>query len=508
MRTSIYIIIIMAVFTSCKKDSFTKTNTDPASSVAENYQPNFLLTTLQLNYTGSSDNAFEVAGTEINGAAMFIQHLASLSNVFYGDKYLRNPGGWGAYYDRAYTAQVKYAVDLFQFTAGKSEYRNLHQISRIMKAMVFERLTDIYGDVPYSQAGLGYYERIYSPKYDKQQDIYKDLLKEVEQATDSLNEEADKPTGDMFYSQKDDQIATWKRFGYTLLLRMAMRLTKVDPQTAQAYVTKVMGKTMESNEDNAYVYHSEEGGWITEDRIAVYMLVPSIRQYGKLSNTFVDFLKDNDDPRLPVLAQLPDGTTDAASQEGLPNGYDETGATTGIANYPGYLGSQDFYSEPNDLLVNYSAPSFILTYAESELLLADAAARWGLGDAVTHYRNGVIAAITELEAYGGDISEADASAYYDAHPYNPANGLEMINTQFWAATFFNDYEAWSNWRRTGFPVLTPVNYHGNASDGTIPRRMAYPTSEKQSNGANYNAAVAASLPQGDNITSRIWWDLQ
>jgi hypothetical protein len=504
-------IAAIIILSSCSKDHFTKVNTDPVSSAADNYQPNYLLSTTQLYYTGSSDNAFEVAGTEINGAAMFIQHLASLSNIFYGDKYLRNPGGWGAYYDRAYTSQVKYAVDLFQFTNGKTEYRNLHQISRIMKALVFERLTDIYGDIPYSQAGLGYYERIYSPKYDKQQDIYADLLKEVEQATDSLDENADKPGGDMFYSKKDDQIGAWKRFGNTLLLRMAMRLTKVDPQAAQSYVTKVAGKTMQSNDDNAYVYHSEEGGWITENRIAIYMLVPSIRQYGKLSETFVTYLKDNNDPRLPVLAQLPDGTTDADAQVGLPNGYDETGSTTtGIASHPGWLGSLALYSEPADLLINYEAPSFILTYAESELLLADAAARWGLGDAATHYRNGVIAAITELGAYGtgGAITATAASDYYDAHPYDPANGLEMINTQFWVATFFNDYESWSNWRRTGFPVLTPVNYHGNASNGTIPRRMAYPTSEKQSNGANYNAAVAASLPGGDNITSRIWWDVQ
>src|SRR5882757_11219497 len=97
---------------ACKKADFTNTNTDPASSVAENYQPNYLLTTTQLNYTGSTDNAFEILGTEIGGVALFIQHLASLSAIFYGDKYLLNPGGWGAYFDRAYTYDVKYAVDL------------------------------------------------------------------------------------------------------------------------------------------------------------------------------------------------------------------------------------------------------------------------------------------------------------------------------------------------------------------------------------------------------------
>ena len=83
----------------------------------------------------------------------------------------------------------------------------------------------------------------------------------------------------------------------------------------------------------------------------------------------------------------------------------------------------------------------------------------------THYNNGVLAAITQLSAYGdaGVISDDDAQNYLDAHPYDDANGLDMINTQFWAATFFNEYEAWSNYRRTGYPVLVPVNYPGSQS---------------------------------------------
>ena len=81
----------------------------------------------------------------------------------------------------------------------------------------------------------------------------------------------------------------------------------------------------------------------------------------------------------------------------------------------------------------------------------------------------------------------------------------MINTQFWAATFFNEYEAWSNYRRTGYPVLVPVNYPGSQSPNAIPRRMQYSTVDKQVNSANYNAAVAG-LSGGDKITSRMWWD--
>lgn len=495
---------------SCTKKELTRINTDPNSSAADNYDPNYLLSTTQLFYTGSSDNGAEVFATELGGVACFIQHMASVSGYFYGDKYLYNPGAWGSYYDHAYTSQVKFVVDLLNITKGKPQYANLYQIGRIMKALVFERLTDIYGDIPYFNAGLGYYTRTYSPAYDKQQDIYTDLLKEVEEATDSLDENADKPEGDLFYHGREDQIAAWKRFGNTLLLRMAMRLTKVDPEMAKAYVAKVEGNTMTDNDDNALVYHSEDNSTTTQNRVAIALLDPGVRYYGKWSRTYINYLKSRSDPRLGVVAMLPDGVTDADSMVGLPNGYDESlSPTTGITFTQGWRGSLNNYSEPSDIIVTYEAPTFVLTYSEAELLLADAAKRWGIGDVEEHYHNGVVAAITELAAYGdaAAIDEGDAEAFYTKHPYNDSSGLAQINFQFWASTSFNDYEAWFNWRRTGYPVLTPVNYQSNVTSGTIPRRMAYPFSERQSNAANYAAAVAASLPDGDNLTSRVWWDV-
>lgn len=522
MKLQLYIlaiaVMLMAV-ASCKKDLL-KTNTDPNSVSVDVFDPNNILTATQLYYTGSTDNAIEVEETEIQGAGCFIQHWASTSGYFFGDKYLFSPGGWGSFFDHAYTYGVKNAVDLYTTTTGKAQYKNLHQIARIMKALVFERITDVYGDVPYFQAGQAYHGSVYFPVYDKQKDIYADLLKEVEQATDSLDENANKPVGDMFYSHKDDQIAEWKKFGNTLLLRIAMRLTKVDAATAQAYVTKVQDLTMTSNDDNAIVHHG------TNDPLTINRIYRGIGEdgdiqlSGQISKTFIDFLKNNNDPRLPVLSYVypPDftpgadpsgGSSDSGDQIGLPNGYDAGNTAHGIINYPGYLGNTNLYSRPSPIIFNATAPTLVLTYAESEFLLADAAKRWGIGDAVTHYNNGVLAAITELSAYGdaGAISADDAQAYLDAHPYDDANGLEMINTQFWAATFFNEYEAWSNYRRTGYPGLVPVNYPGSQSPSAIPRRMAYSTVDKQVNAANYNAAVAG-LSGGDKITSRMWWDVQ
>jgi hypothetical protein len=299
---------------------------------------------------------------------------------------------------------------------------------------------------------------------------------------------------------------------------MAMRLTKVDPATAQSYVQKVQNQTMTSNDDNAIVMHG------TNDPLTINRIYRGIGEDGaiqldgQISKTFIDFLKNNNDPRLPVLSYVyPDGfqpgddpgggSSAPADQNGLPNGYNSGATVTGIQSRPDYLGSIAAYSRPSPIIFNSTAPTLVLTYAESEFLLADAAKRWGIGDAATHYQNGVLAAITELSAYGatGTISDADAQTYYDAHPYVDANGLEMINTQFWAATFFNEYEAWANYRRTGFPVLVPVTYPGSQSPGAIPRRMEYSTVDKQINTANYDQAVAR-LTGGDKITSRMWWD--
>jgi len=429
-----------------------------------------------------------------------------------------------------YTVSVQPVIELYQLTANKPQYRNLHQMARIMKAMIFEQLTDLYGDIPYFQAGLGYYERIYTPVYDKQQVIYADLLKEVSQATDSLDKSADKPSGDILYSQTSNQIAEWQMFGNSLLLRMAMRLTKVDPATAQKYVTQVYGKTMLSNNDNAIVQHVLSANSLTSNQDAAQILSQDSTDI-RLSSTIISNMKKMNDPRLPVIAWIafgldqngnfpdPDSTnTTAAAQIGLPPGYIIGGLNPAVNLLIAAKDSLPFeglagYSRISDNLLSISAPSLILTYAETELLFADAAKRWpalNIGTAESHYNNGVLSAITQLSAYGSSaaISGGDAQTYLTAHPYNDVTGgLSQINMQYWLCTLMDEYEAWSNWRRSGdLPYLKPTDYPGNISNGTIPRRLTYPPSQKTTNLANYNAEVAG-LTGGDKVTTRVWWDL-
>jgi hypothetical protein len=505
--------LLVVSYSSCTK-KFDELNTDPTAYSQSNFDPNYLLTTSQLAYTGSFDFSYETWRGNLIYSSTLMQQLSTVIGYWAGDKYLLNEGYTAAYWTVAYPEQVKPVADLVKFTENKAQYKNLHQIARLMRALILQRITDLYGDVPYANAGLGYYGGVYFPVYDKQQEIYNDLLAQIEDAATKLDPAADKPAGDAFYGGQPDQIEKWRRFAYTLLLRTGMRLSKIDPAKAQATVLKVIGKTMQSNADNAYIRHDASGGRPTVNRNFQVLLGQPEADYVKWSKKLIDFLQANNDPRLPVIAQLANGDRTAANQKGMPNGYDLSGiAGRDISSAPGYTGMGN-YSKPSSYFTKLNAPTFILTYAQSELLLADAAARWtiaGLNTPATYYNNGVKAAITYMGPYdaAAAISGTDADTYLTAHPYNPADGLNLINTQYHAltATMFDFYEGWSNWRRTGFPALTPVVYPGNVTNGTVPRRFPYPLSEANTNPENYQAAHNA-VPGGDGLAGRVWWDKQ
>ena len=520
IRTLLILVVGGSILFGCTK-KFEELNTDPTAAGADVFNPNFLLTTTQLRYTGSADFSYETWRAQLIHFSVAIQHFSHLATYWVGDKYLLNTVYTAAYFERAYDEQVKFAVDMVELTKGKPQYANLHQIARIMKVLVFHRLTDIYGDVPYFEAGMGYYTRNFTPVYDRQQDIYPHMLKELEEAAVALDATKDIPIGDMIYG---GNVNKWKRFAYSLMLRLGMRMTKVDINAAKIWAEKAAaGGTLLSIDENASVKHDASGGRPTINRISQVLNLPYEIPYIRWSRTMIDFLKNNNDPRLGVLAELPPpapnentlgfaGDQTPANQLGMPNGYDLQGGATDISNAPGYPGSYYRYSRPiNRFYAKDNGITMLLTYAETELLLAEAKQRgWNIPGTVTeHYNNGVRGAMKSLAQWdpGAAISDAAVDAYLLAHPYVAASGLEMINTQYWAATVFNDYEAFANWRRSGFPVLTPVNYPGNVTGGTILRRLIYPQSEASTNGANYTAAINA-LTGGDKLTSRVWWDKQ
>jgi hypothetical protein len=539
------ILIYIGAFTtllvaSCTKD-FDEVNTNPTQASSANFDPNLLLPTAEVNYVSTIQG--------YSGALLFqsmwVQIFANAEYPTYysnGDKYVAS-GNILTYaasiWNNAYQAASK-AKEIQNLIVEKGmTANNLSSVALIVQLLNLELVTDVYGDCPYSQALQAKTGNIAFPGYDKQSNIYPAMLNSLDSAISTLDPAGDKITNDIIY--KGD-ITKWKKFGYSLMLRMAMRLTKVDAATAQKYAEKAYaGGAFSSVDDNAYVTFDNANGYGNANASALQ--VPEDFSQVRWSKPLIDFLKASGDPRVPVIAEIPkngtsnnnnkslDGDHTFSRQIGMPNGYDQNGGATDISNEPNYPGvspadpsitgdapfAVGLYSRPTAALYtrNLSTPGFILTYAETELLFAEAAVRgWSVGATATqHYHNGVSAA---LQSYGtlnsvGTIAAADAEAYATAHPLNTTSttaSLSEINTQFWATTgtLFNFIEAWNNWRRSGYPLLTPVNYVGNFTSGQIPRRETYPSSEVSNNGENYNAA--SSEMGGDTWISRVWWDTE
>ena len=522
---------------SCTKD-FDKINTNPGSASGENFDPNLLLPTAEINYV-STIQGYSGA---ILFQSMWVQIFANAEYPTYysnGDKYVAS-GNILTYaasiWNNAYQAASK-AKEIQNLIAEKgTAHTNLSSVAFIVQLLNLELITDVYGDCPYSQALQAKTANIAFPVYDKQSDIYPSMLNSLDSAISTLNASGDKITNDIIY---DGDITKWKKFGYSLMLRMAMRLTKVDAATAQKYAEKAYaGGTFSSVDDNAFINFDNANGYNNANTSALQ--VPEDFSQVRWSKPLMDFLKAGNDPRVSVIAEIPENGTannndktlngdhTFAKQIGMPSGYDQNGGATDISKEPNYPGvspadasingdaafAVGLYSRPTAALYtrSLSTPGFILTYAETELLLAEAAVRgWNVGNASTHYHNGVSAAIQSIGTLNsaGAISAATAETYATAHPLITSSteaSLAQINMQFWATTgtLFNFIEAWNNWRRSGYPVLTPVNYAGNFSGGQIPRRETYPSTEPSTNGENYNAGVSSN--GGDTWTNRVWWD--
>jgi hypothetical protein len=193
----------------------------------------------------------------------------------------------------------------------------------------------------------------------------------------------------------------------------------------------------------------------------------------------------------------------------MPFGYNESTIST-APGYPGKIGAAWKYSQVNRRTVGkIDAPEFFITYSQTQLLLAEAAQRGFIsGNAADFYNAGVRAHMDQMKQYDvtATIPSSSVDAYLAANPFNPATALDQINTQYWVSSFLNGSEAWANFRRSGFPTLTPNPYpSADASvKGGFVRRLVYPVREQSVNSENYQAAV--SRMGADNLSTRLFWD--
>jgi hypothetical protein len=532
----IYLSLLLTVMLTCCTEDFDEINTDPTKSSPENFDANYFLSSSQWSYLDGTMG--------YNGPTLFqsgwVQILASTSSGganYYSnmDKYVpsSNTNDYqGRSWNGCYRA-ASLANEIVTLTSDNPDLVNLNAVARIMKILSIQYITDMYGDCPYSEA-LQAKTGITLPVYDDQESLYKSLLSDLDAAVSSLDESKTKPTADLL--PYDGDVVKWKKFGYSLMLRMAMRLTKADLATAKTYAEKAAaGGTFASADDDAYIICDNANGYRND--YARDLTTAADFYQVRWSKTLIDYLDANDDPRLGVIAEVPQdglaanqtvglpGNSDPDVQLGLPNGYDLNAGATDITTSPGYPGGTGVgadatpigkYSRPKTSIYgNLDGPVFILTFAQTELLLAEAAVRGFSinGSAEGHYQNAVVGAMLSLAPFGADatISLSTANAYATAHPLDISsteNSLKMINEQYWATSgaLLNFSDAWNNWKRSDYPVLTPVIYAGNFSGGVIPRRQPYPTTEGTLNTDNYQSAVGR-LSGGDIWSARVWWDV-
>jgi len=513
------VLFSFTLLTSCDK-GFKDMNINPNSYntpvIGSLFSYNIIKT------AGSDDDNTLYPNDKLAGAMM--QYFASLNPYQWtGDKYLPKTGYSDGLFNAVFNVELKENEQILSLTRGIPDLINEYAIACIWHVYIFHRVTDMYGNVPYSQAGQGYINGVYKPKYDLQSDIYPAMLNLLDSAAGELDP-SKTSFGAADYIYNGDP-AAWKRFAYSLMLRLGMRLTKVDAASAQKWVQKaIAGGVMQSNADIAKLNHTDGSElnfyWDGEELRGGEGVPPSAKGlgYGKMGQTFVNYLKNTNDPRLPFYITLWPGNADPSQlptstlpgvQKGLPNGYDYSSIKTLI---PGW--TDDMLAEYSEINLNTvgsnSTPSIFQSYAEVELYLAEAALRgWGPGDPKTHYENAVTASMQVEALYPGGMSvpASAISAYLSANPYTGGTfdqQMQQIHTQLWVSLFMNNIEVYANWRRTGYPVLIPVNYPGNATGGTISRRLPYPQSEASLNTDNYKAAVQAQGP--DLFTTRVWWD--
>jgi hypothetical protein len=389
-------------------------------------------------------------------------------------------------------------------------------MARIWQAYAFMILTDEYGSIPYTEGGIGQTNQVFFPKYDQQQDIYPKLIQELTEASAALNASGTVESSDILYAGKIDQ---WKKFGYSLLLRAGMRLSKIDQAKAQAAVQAAFaGGVILQNADNAMMRHDANytqpiGNMLNSTEAANFYLVKA----------FVDTLKNNNDPRLSSIAirykgatsgngqTVDKGTTAIADQIGMPMGYDN-GTIVARATQDGLVSFYDYSQLDRRRMAKVSAPVFFVTAAQTNLLLAEARFRGWIttGTAAQYFADGISSHMDQMALYdaASAVSSTARDNYISAHPLVAGREYEQINTQYWIASFLNGPEAFANFRRSGYPTLTPNPYgqpsNPDVPNGTFIRRLTYPTSELSVNTANVNTAISA---QGaDKLSTRVWWD--
>ena len=489
-------LVLAAAVAGCNADDITKVNENPnnptdapAGTVFTNAVQNGIGRFLGWGYNG-------------RGAALVVQHLAQTQYPD-EDQYRRlDANSTSGFFNTPYTSELEDLQKVID-AGTEAERPAVSAPALALQTLIYEYITDTFGDIPYSEALKGDGpEAILLPKYDAQKDVYNGMLAALTKVAADLAAPGTVTLGasDPIYSGSP---ASWQRFANTLHARLALRIINVDPTTAASELQKALGGpggVFRSNADNAVMRWPGDGVFNNpwSDNFKG-------RDDHRMSQTLMNIMLANNDPRIPIYAQPT--PADPTKYAGMPNGllatqaatYFNTSSRVGAVFFPGATAYGTFGGN------GAKFPQQVLTYAELLFIKAEAAERGiaglGAGQAAGFYRDAITASMNQW-----GVTDAGAIGTFLTQPgvayKGGTEGLKQIAVQKWIALFTDGGQAWAEWRRTCQPntlVAGPaaiVNY--------IPRRFYYSTTEVSANSDNLAAAIARQGP--DNFGTRVYWD--
>ncbi len=515
--------LFLVLLGGCTKN-FDSMNTDPTGVTNKELLPDF--NNIGLYYPGIEQHIFGENGdyqlTQNLNADCYSGYYMS-PDPFRGNINNQNYAlvdGWNSdVYSMAY-GQVMGPINTIASKGTRTQYPDFWAIALILQVQTMSRVTDYYGPIPYSKVGLAS-----TTPYDSQQDVYNLFFLQLDTAVANLQTYISANPGvtpfkkfDMIYQ---GDYTEWLKYANSLRLRLAMHIVNIDPATAKTQALKAInnsGGLLTINSDNAtlsgYGYYNPIW-WIGTSWTDL-----------SVGAAYTSYLNGYKDPRLPILV------AQATSPASIAGQYVGIRAGTPVGGKPMYTG----YSTPNFTTMQEFTNMILMNAAEVWFLRAEAALRgWTSESAQTDYETGITTSMQQWGANAGNYIHDNTSTpadYVDPQTptagvanasikaistvtiaWNPAatneRNLERIITQKWIANFpCGGVEAWSDYRRTGYPRLFPVVV--NNSGGTIDtdkqiRRIQYPSTEYTNNATNVAAAVT-SLGGPDTGGTPVWWD--
>ncbi|WP_346318313.1 SusD/RagB family nutrient-binding outer membrane lipoprotein [Chitinophaga sp. YIM B06452] len=364
-----------------------------------------------------------------------------------------------------------------QLDAKEGPIANQLAVAKILKAYYFWHITDRWGDVPYSESLKG--SEKFTPVYDTQASIYNSLFALLNEADKSIV--AGKISNDILFN---GDMTHWKKLGNTIRLLMALRLSQANATKARDEFNKALtAGVMTSNAGNLVFRHlpeaANESYWYDQ-------VTDQNRKWWALSKLLVGKMKPVGDPRLPVYG---DPNVDG-QYEGLEFGALDGLSTTAFSLLGAEIRKQD-------------ASVYLVTYAQALFAQAEAAKRGWIagGDAAAEnfYKQAIEHSVRQWNK--NDTTGYGAMMAAPGMAYNAATAHEQIGNQRWVHLFMHGYEAWAEWRRTGFPAFS------KPQGKDVPNRQGYPPDEVFNNAANYADAVSRQFGgAGDGLYGKVWWD--